>query len=607
MASAGSLMAALDGRGVSAQVSIPSDVYILLDSLQVVSPSPLPAAGPVQGGEVTPAPNLSLLGFATFAFDPGLGSIHLDLTSDANSFTVDLNPPALALPASLVPARFAGDADGGHLEALPGTAHVVFTDAVAIRVSGSQNTPATVRLVLAGQDDVVASVSLQGADGVLFGTSGFGLRLPNGLVLDDSGTQVPPPATAPHDAPFASEAPEWRGIAIRGATLFLPAQTPLLGSAPIGIDFELGSPRGLDARIQVAVPAQTPRPAFKADIEWHDPTATSLGQALPTLLELTTEVTVVGQSAKEPVSGQAVTLAGGKPLRLRGRFSRDPQTEALGFDLSVEGVGAEGLIAVSAESGDTAAKVFVTAAALATALVADSQQPSPAFADGSGVALHFLLLAAAALSSYAHSGQVVVHGVEVGGDVRALGDQVHLRVDYSVDVVVTTISLGVISVEMNPEVPLRIRYRDVALVLNLPFQGVDSFNVSFHEASVDVEDPGGWIVNSPGSVLDVIGTRSGHGSSWFEVDLRFALDLGLVKVSGATIRAFFGSGLVPKPSLRGLDAQLNLPAFITGEGLAQFTPDGLDIGLAVRLPALGLGAMGFVGYQDQGQFREVLV
>ena len=44
-------------------------------------------------------------------------------------------------------------------------------------------------------------------------------------------------------------------------------------------------------------------------------------------------------------------------------------------------------------------------------------------------------------------------------------------------------------------------------------------------------------MQGPGSLFDVLGTRSGRGSMWVEVDLRFKLDLGPVKVSGATIRA----------------------------------------------------------------------
>lgn len=71
-------------------------------------------------------------------------------------------------------------------------------------------------------------------------------------------------------------------------------------------------------------------------------------------------------------SGQ-VTLAGGKPLRLRGRFARDGRAAppVTRMNLSVEGAGPNGLLSVTAGPDDTVPKVFVTAAALATAFIPD--------------------------------------------------------------------------------------------------------------------------------------------------------------------------------------------------------------------------------------------
>jgi hypothetical protein len=46
---------------------------------------------------------------------------------------------------------------------------------------------------------------------------------------------------------------------------------------------------------------------------------------------------------------------------------------------------------------------------------------------------------------------------------------------------------------------------------------------------------------------------------WLEVDLRFKLNLGPVKVSGATIRATMADDGSLSASLRGLDASLSVP------------------------------------------------
>ncbi|MEV6012574.1 hypothetical protein AB0M29_38000 [Streptomyces sp. NPDC051976] len=93
------------------------------------------------------------------------------------------------------------------------------------------------------------------------------------------------------------------------------------------------------------------------------------------------------------------------------------------------------------------------------------------------------------------------------------GTKLVLRVDYSVDVKVKTVDLGFMSIGMNPEVPMRLRYRNVRLLVDFAQSCLERFHLSFGEADVDVEDPGGWQVVSPGSMadlFDVLGSRSGR-------------------------------------------------------------------------------------------------
>ena len=87
---------------------------------------------------------------------------------------------------------------------------------------------------------------------------------------------------------------------------------------------------------------------------------------------------------------------------------------------------------------------------------------------------------------------------------------------------------------------------------------------------MEVENPGAWNVGGLESLFDVLGSRSGRGSSWIEVDLGFKLNLGPVKVSGATIRATLTqrSGSI-EASIRGLEAGIDIPGAIEGTGSLQ--------------------------------------
>jgi hypothetical protein len=354
----------------------------------------------------------------------------------------------------------------------------------------------------------------------------------------------------------------------------------------------------------VKIPKDGKRPDLLCTVEWQDPTATTIG--LPTSIEIEARWDVDGSAShfESPGLQAPFTLAGGRPLIVRARFTHDLRDDQMKFNLSVEGGGPDGLIAIHAAEGDTVPKIFVTATALATALMADAKTNPDPNRDAGGTTLHLLLVAATALSSFfTKRGSVIVHGAEVEGNVALANGPLRLRIDYSVDVVVEPIKLGVMSIGMNDAVPMRIRYRNVLLEVDFTKSGPEMFSLSFAGCSTLAEDPGGWLIDSPGSLLDILGTRSGHGSLWFEVDLRFALDLGPVKVSGATVRATFADG-TPKVELRGLDITLDTSPLLTAHGAAHITEGGFDAELGAELPALGVGAA--VGLEHKGQDLLVL-
>ena len=54
-------------------------------------------------------------------------------------------------------------------------------------------------------------------------------------------------------------------------------------------------------------------------------------------------------------------------------------------------------------------------------------------------------------------------------------------------------------------------------------------------------DPGAFDLDGPlGKLLGITAARIGHGSLFFEFDMAFLLDLGVVEVSQATLRISFG-------------------------------------------------------------------
>lgn len=498
----------------------------------------------------------------------------------------------------MLPAKLS--ADGQSLEADPAAGDVQLAGrglflvlqgqvngSVALSLSPNREAP----------DDVVV-LQLQPPT-VLVGGTGFGLHFTHGVVLDlaDNATPADPVVVDGVTLATPADAPAWQGIAVNRARFFLPKGVPFMGGHPVDAWLQVGLPPtpGIDLIVQARVPADGDRPAIDVRIECRDPTATGLDGFVPTLVEAVMELPLKDRSES---FGQPITFGAGKPVRARLRYGRKPAAAGVAptseLSLALESQGGEGLLKIDSEGGGLGAKIAVTAATLATALIADgaAQTKSPD-GDSSGVVLHTLLLAAVGLSSFLESGAVVLHGAELmsTGGVIPAGKDMRLKIDYSVAATVTAIDVGVLAVNMRPNQPFRVRVREVVLTIDLRESGLKMIHLDYARSSLEVEDPGGWQVQGPGSLFDVLGTRSGRGSMWVEVDLRFKIDLGPVKVSGATIRATLDGAGKLKGELRGLDASITLAPMVTGRGAVALTPDGFRAALqASVLPLAGLGA-----------------
>lgn len=480
-------------------------------------------------------------------------------------------------------------ADAEWLDGIPGAPPVVLAGAavwLVLRGEPGKSVEVLISPNMDPPDDVVV-LRLQPST-VLVGGTGFGLEFKDGIAFDDADDAVPPGKTVIDGVVIDTPADraEWRGIAVRTARFYLPKGVPFLGGHAVDAHVQIGrAPTpGIDLLILAKVPPQGQRPGIEVRIECRDPTAVGLDGFVPTLVEAVMELPLAGRTEAAP--GGPLTFGGGKPVKVRARFSRKPAASGTApsteLSLAIESQGPDGLVKIDSATGGLGAKVAVTAATLASALVAD----------GSGTAMHAMLTAAVGLSSFLEAGQLVLHRAEIltSGSAAPVGKAVQLKIDYSVAAVVTGIDVGVLAVQMNPQQPLRVRVREVVLTVDPEKSGLDMIGLDYTKSSLEVEDPGGWKVKGLDNLFDVLGTRSGRGSMWIEVDLRFKLDLGPVKVSGATLRATLDDKGKLSGSMRGLDASVALAPLITARGGVQLTEHGFRAALSGSIEPLGVTA-----------------
>jgi hypothetical protein len=486
----------------------------------------------------------------------------------------------------------------------------------ALLVFGSANETASIRFTPdTDSNDGIITLGLEPPT-VVFGSSSVGFELP-AVVIDDSESAKGPgdgaPGLEPPLASIPADTPTWRGILARELDFYLPADVPLFGGAPIKGYLAISRGEGgAELVIDSSVPARPAaagvggRPGFKVRIECLDPTASGLGGLVPTLIQASMELPLDGAAAgfkDDAGASHSIAFAAGKPVRVTASLARDPLNDPGAFKvvLGVAAQGPDGIVSVSAtEMGG--AKIFNVAAAMATALIADKDVDREAeVGDTQGVVVASLLAAGTALSSlFTNPSKFVLHGAEIesSGHGAPVGGALVVRLDYSVAALVTSIDVGVLAVSMNPNQPMRIRVRDARLALDFTKSGLDMVGLDFERSTMEIESPGAWNVSGLDSLFDVLGSRSGRGSSWFEVDLGFKLNLGPVKVSGATIRAtLLPSGEV-EASIRGLQAGVDIPgAIVATGGLRLLHPDGFAADLSARIVPLNLTADAGIVYR----------
>lgn len=485
----------------------------------------------------------------------------------------------------------------------------------ALLISGSAGQVATMRFT--PDTDSTDGVTAFGFEPptVVFGNSSVGFECP-AFILDDSAENPPDnlhgaPGLDPPLPAIAADAPGWRGFLARELNFYLPRDLPIFGGRPIRGYFALPfGPSGANLVMETEVPAtpgapgQPARLGYSVRIECLDSMASGFSGLVPTLISASMTLPLDGASTSfqdETDQARTLTFAAGKPVRVTATLSRDPANAPgeLKISVGVAAQGPEGILSVTS-NGMGGAKIFNTVAALATALIADQNLARNAeVGDTKGVVLYALAAAGAALSSlFENDSQFVLHGIEIesSGHGAPVGGPLALTLDYSVSARVIGIDLGALSVSMRPDQPMRIRIRKARMSLDPHQSGLGMIGLDFDKAEMEIENPGAWNVQGLEKLFDVLGSRSGRGSSWVEVDLRFKLNLGPVRVCGATIRATLASDGRVDASIRGLQAGLVIPGAIEGDGALALTAGGFEASLLAKITPLNLNVDAGVVY-----------
>ena len=330
-------------------------------------------------------------------------------------------------------------------------------------------------------------------------------------------------------------------------------------------------------------------------VGWDSPTAVGWGDAIPTLVELTIswQPTPVALPGAPPGPDSTVTIQHSNPAApalwtVKTHLAHDARTGQTLISLSVEEQGGGPDDGIGHFENDIAAACL----ALGPALVAGI---SAAGIDGATTRLAALVAAGAFLSIWAKDGKVVIHKIEFDdrqdSSSSLVDSRQRLLFDYTVSVGFD-FKEGPIELSTG-EHPMKVKYKNVGFELDNSKSGLDRFGLVFDEVSFDIVDTGHWQIKGPlGQLLSVVGSRSGSGSSWLEVDLRFAIDLGIVTISGATIRATFDASSGLKVELRGLQVSADVPDVLKGSGGVRLLPGGgVAANVDVQLEPIDIEAM----------------
>ena len=346
-------------------------------------------------------------------------------------------------------------------------------------------------------------------------------------------------------------------------------------------------------------------------VKWDSPTVTSLSDAIPTQAEFTfewasTNVTLPTATGSQSVPVRSPSDTSSSPsteiFTLTGRWAYDARSGQTVFSLSIESHGdPNGLAALDSE-------VLAIALALAPALLAGIGASG---VDGAAVRMGALAIASGIFATIAKDGRVVIHRAEVEHRQRSLTDatgfRTRLLLDYTCEVGFDVEADGLGAIGTDDEFPMKVTYKGVGLEFDdAKTQWYEKFGLVYEDVSFEIADPGRWAIEGPmGDILRVAATRAGAGSTWFELDLEFVLDLGVVAITGATVRIII-DGTDFSAELRGLGLSVDIEGVLSGSGRLVLGDGGaFKAALELSLPTVGVKGMGDLSYDPAEDFLSI--
>jgi outer membrane protein OmpA-like peptidoglycan-associated protein len=408
------------------------------------------------------------------------------------------------------------------------------------------------------------------------------------------------------DRPYPND--DVHRTALRRGDIYAYDVTPAPTATPPAQDANTLDPARLRALVPGADPAtvtgaivpSTPRgrPQYRVriEVEWNDPTAAGLGDAVPIRAEVT--IQWPGTAAQlPPAAGGGGTVpitrpgeTGAPPVwTLRGRWAHDRSAGSDDFTLALDVAGNS--------TGIAQIENRFLAAALGLAPAVIGAAGSPAGAEAALVGALIGAIGGAVGSLLRPTSKTTVTGITINHLARGPsgpGSRTRLTVDYTVELSVDVAQAGLpLRVSTRPDKPMKLRYRGVGVEIDTAaanwWEGV---GLTVGNVVPEVVDPGSWQLGAPlDDLLRVTGTRAGSQSSWLEVDLALSLDLGVVTLSNATVRVVFGPGGVQGVELRGLRAGVDIPATLRGEGALSISGGTISAGLQLEIIPLKVGAL----------------
>lgn len=191
--------------------------------------------------------------------------------------------------------------------------------------------------------------------------------------------------------------------------------------------------------------------------------------------------------------------------------------------------------------------------------------------------------------------RVIWYGGELITKFSPAVDQASLLLDLE-----TAISFDIGIITIPPEAPLVVRYKAVGLMIGKP-SGFRPIFDSSKGYTIDVSRPGAIQVAEPlGQILKVLGARIARNNPYcFEIDLGFAVDLGVVSVERARVRL-----KLDPPSfefgLTAFIASVDIPGAIKGRGYLELNENEIkgQLDLIIMPETLNLRVAAGMGIAD---------